>query len=662
MSEKWWLKNNLRMIQNNIRDIDAAMDVDAEVKKLKEFGANVLQIGCGGITAFSQTSLECQNRSPYLKEQGDTFGRMLKACHENDIRVIARFDVSKTHEKYVETNPEWFSRSLEGEFVHYNDTCATCVNGDYQQKYALDIIGEIVQKYPVDGIFFNMFGYQTYDYSGKYVGICQCESCKRRFKEMYGYDLPVKEDEQDPVFQKYKEFKDYTVSDLLQKISGRVHELKENVAVSTYADPSVDIIRMESNSAVDRPLPFWIYSSSENVSSVHDTFDDKISSNVAINAVDLPYRVMGVSKYLNRIRLVENMARGGGLDWCIIGTFQGYPDEENFEMTKEVFQFHKKYEKYYGKQKSQAKILLIQPHAFHEAPCGAFSEEYRGLFKMLKESHRLFDSVMATHIEKALDRLDSYEVILIPGISEIKNAEFLQKLKEVKAKVIATGISFREQREYLKENFGITLGEKLRVRGSYMLTEPKEIFTSFAKRDWVYMDLEYLQVFAEDHVQKLLPRISDSMYGPPERCFGHQVTDIPSVTVAHEKWIYLPWMIGTLYYRQGYEDFKYILLNLLDAYAPYEEAITTDAPSSVEVFFQKIGEKQYLLQLLNLSGFNGTTVGAPIVLSDIHVNLNGTTPREIYELTADGEKEVPLASTIKADKLDGYKVYVIQTV
>lgn len=161
-------------------------------------------------------------------------------------------------------------------------------------------------------------------------------------------------------------------------------------------------------------------------------------------------------------------------------------------------------------------------------------------------------------------------------------------------------------------------------------------------------------------MQKLLPRISDSMYGPPERCFGHQVTDIPSVTVAHEKWIYLPWMIGTLYYRHGYEDFKYILLNLLDAYALYEEKITTDAPSCVEVFFQKIGEKQYLLQLLNLSGFNGVTVGEPIVLSDIHVNLHGIIPKEIYELTADGEKSMPLSSTVKADKLDGYKVYVIR--
>ena len=27
----WWLKNNIRMIQNNIRDIDARMDIDKQI-------------------------------------------------------------------------------------------------------------------------------------------------------------------------------------------------------------------------------------------------------------------------------------------------------------------------------------------------------------------------------------------------------------------------------------------------------------------------------------------------------------------------------------------------------------------------------------------------------------------------------------------------------
>ena len=36
------------MVQNNLRDIDGAMDVDYEVDMLKKLGANVVQVGCGG--------------------------------------------------------------------------------------------------------------------------------------------------------------------------------------------------------------------------------------------------------------------------------------------------------------------------------------------------------------------------------------------------------------------------------------------------------------------------------------------------------------------------------------------------------------------------------------------------------------------------------------
>ena len=42
----------------------------------------------------------------------------------------------------------------------------------------------------VDGIFFNMGGYQTSDYSRIQYGLCHCPACRRRFREMYGLDLP----------------------------------------------------------------------------------------------------------------------------------------------------------------------------------------------------------------------------------------------------------------------------------------------------------------------------------------------------------------------------------------------------------------------------------------------------------------------------------------
>ena len=101
---KWWMEHKFRMIQNNLRDIDAGLDVEYEIAKLKEFGVNVLQIGCGGISAFSPSGLDCQVKSPYLER--DMFGILTERCHANGIKVIARFDVSKVHESLADKHPE----------------------------------------------------------------------------------------------------------------------------------------------------------------------------------------------------------------------------------------------------------------------------------------------------------------------------------------------------------------------------------------------------------------------------------------------------------------------------------------------------------------------------------------------------------------------------
>ena len=46
---KWWQNNRMRMIQNNLRDIDGDMDVDALVAELKSYRCNTVMVGASGI-------------------------------------------------------------------------------------------------------------------------------------------------------------------------------------------------------------------------------------------------------------------------------------------------------------------------------------------------------------------------------------------------------------------------------------------------------------------------------------------------------------------------------------------------------------------------------------------------------------------------------------
>ena len=634
----WWTEKRFRMIQNNLRDIDAGMDVERYVETLKEFGADVCMVGCGGITAFYPTQLECQITSPYLRD--DFFGNLLRKCHENKIRVIARFDFSKTHIQFLQNHPEWYNKSIQGEPVLYNDTAAVCVNGPYQQECSLQILEEVIGNYPVDGVFFNMFGYQTRDYSNRYVGICQCDSCRQRFAQYCGMDLPKEEKEEDPVYLKYKEFKKFTTEDLLSKIYHKVKALNPEVAVCTYSHRNVDLVRSESNSAVDRPYPFWMMASENNVSCVQGTFDDKYSSNCVINAVDIFYRFMGVSPYLNELRLYGDMAAGGNLDWCIIGGFDTYPDKRNFEGVKKIFRFHEKYEDYFSSLQSCASILLVNP-----LESGAEAQkEYLGIYKMLKEAHLLFDVTDVRETAILESKANAYAAVILPGVEELPSstAEALEKSGAV---IIGTGLTFRNSRENLKRLFSVTLGEKLeKVRGSYMLTEPKKVFTHFQDRDWVYLDKDYyfMQPLAEN--LNYMPLISASMYGPPERCFGHEVTEQSCISVREGKSIYYPWMPGLLYYSHGYEDYKNLFLDVL----PKQEKdfIRVSTSPCAEVFFHRCGKDTYLLQLLNYSGFNGTTFYAPLPV-EVKITFPGLEVKRVQHLKEDGKRKIACDRSLK---------------
>jgi hypothetical protein len=87
---------------------------------------------------------------------------------------------------------------------------------------------------------------------------------------------------------------------------------------------------------------------------------------------------------------------------------------------------------------------------------------------------------------------------------------------------------------------------------------------------------------------------------------------------------YVCWNIGELYFRHGFADYRWILLGALHALVPEEQwVLSTNAHPSVEVGLHRLPDGSRLLQLLNLSGFNGMTYEDPIPIGEIEVRLQG---------------------------------------
>lgn len=116
--DRWWQGKPMRLIQTNLREIDADVDLDEYFEELKQFSTNVLLFNTGGINASYPTDLEFHYRNPYLKD--DFLGRVITRAHNEGIKVIARFDFSRLNEEIALHKPEWLYNSTKGEIVNYN--------------------------------------------------------------------------------------------------------------------------------------------------------------------------------------------------------------------------------------------------------------------------------------------------------------------------------------------------------------------------------------------------------------------------------------------------------------------------------------------------------------------------------------------------------------
>lgn len=649
----WWDKNNFRMLQFNLEARDAGMDVDRFIEQCKEFHINVLMVGTGGMIAYYPSKLESEYVSPYLG-QGDMLGKIIQKCHENDIRVIGRFDFSKIHESIADRHPDWLFRSSEGEIVNFNQMVNCCLSAEFMREKSLDILREVVTLYDIDGIFFNMFGYrwQSHDYSGKDYGLCQCDNCKQMFKERYGHDLPKYST--DPNQDELAEFETVNTNYVLDGIFDVVKNAKRDILISTYKEHKIDVVRNESNTKLG--IPHWIYSASDNCMTIEHSYPGKTMANCAINAVEIYWRFMGVANEQNMIRLYQNMACGSQLDYCIVGTFDNYPETENFAGVRKIFALHEKNEQYYGHMQSKAQIALVKPagHIWHRNDLGEM-DEYYGLFKALKEGHYNFDVLLENCLGNDDIRKD-YKLVILPGLTVDP------RLFSSQTSILATGKSYGDNPAWKNELFDAThVRTERENKGSYIITDDKTIFKRFPRRDWLLVDGDvHLHVFKNSCLEYL----GQTIYAPVEMINGFEKSGFNLAGIkksGQSTHILVPFGLGTLYHLYGYTDHRNVLLDLIDCIDGISP-LATNAPDMVEVFYDGCPGGR-MVQYINLTGFNGKSFFPPISLEDITITIPQEGARSVRNLVTD--QPVPYTvqdglMTITLDKLDDYASLLIE--
>lgn len=664
-------------MQTNLPAYEAAtLNPDSLVADLTNFSANTLIINAGGIMAFYPTKLEYQYTNPYMKE--DMLGDVIAKCHENGIKVIVRFDFSRAHKSIFEKQPDWFYLSPKGERIVNDDMYVISINAPYEQEQLFNIVEEVIDLYPVDGIFINMPGYATRNaYTGEYYGIDQNPYDKKRFAEFSGGKvLPVEENPNDPVFKEYIAFKEFTSDDLIHRVNKLVKSKNEHIAICTYSENYVDIIRHESQT---NSLPYWPYNASDNVSNTIHSYPDHIVSNASIQQISFQSRYNAIEPEEVAIRLYENIANGSGLDMSLMGDFRDYEDERNFDIYRKVYALHKKYEPYFGNYASPAEVAVIAPGSW---PSGDVAQEYRGIQLMLKEAHIQFDIIEKSQIGHLEDRLKKYKLIILPEIASLDEESLaaLTRLSQSGTNLIATNRSLSGHPEALAALFGAKI-DQLDHDGSGFYLNPvdKAVFSRFDKQELLFWKFNLGMYDFKGANEAKLPIFTPGRPGPPEKIGGHEPTGFHAVGIKNHgknKAILLPANLGKLYYLHGYEQHKNILLDLIDYSFPEVTALLeTNAHPRIEVILQDFARntpENYgkevvegkILHLINLTGFSGNTYFDPLPVYDTHYKIKTEfVPGKVWTMI--GEKELDFSYdqgyvSISIDRLGDFEGVVIE--
>jgi hypothetical protein len=604
-----------RLVQTNLREIDSALDPVELVRQVADFPANTLLFGMGGIVAHYPTDIPYHHRSPHLPADQDTFGEVLKEAHARGMRVIGRFDLSKAPQVAHDTNPGWFFRMADGQPSLYNGLYATCINGYYRQP-AMAILTEALERYDVDGLFFNMFGQPSSDYSGNQLGLCHCDNCKARFQQRYNRPLPSTPDAD------YREFIAEAVGEVTSDIAALIKARRPQAGFFTYTQDYVDGIMSESNTAVTRPLPFWPYSASDNVSRARNSQPDKMAVNLAIGFVDIPYRFVTVPAAEIQMRLYQNMAHGSGPAFVALGTLD-QQDMSGILAARPVFRFHAEHEELYAGQESAARVLLFRGDVTRSGGATGgrggspgpelAADNYRGLFRILAEQHIPFAAATTLNLLTSGDR----PIDLVVATGRVPPA--LDAWVRQGGRLLVVGTD-------PPAPFGTPVRQWTETRSAYFRIHNRRMFPSLEQTRLLFLAGSYAELPAVD--PPLLTLVPPSMYGPPEKVhLDQQETSRPGLLLANHgrgRIAYLPWDVGGLYYRFSSPGHMGLVADLIDHLLPDGRQVRTTAHPLVEITVMRQPRRnRTIVHLVNISGHSGTAYFAPVPMRDIDIDIKG---------------------------------------
>ena len=651
--ERWW-HQPFSVFQTNLQEIDALLDVEATLDVIDDYGADTWLLNTGGIVSFYPSELRFQSPNPQLvhRPSGDLVGDAVASAHERGMRVISRLDFSKVSSRVARENPSWLFVDPDGKPQIYNTLYSACPSGEYYQQRTFDVLDEIMERYPVDGFFFNWFNYNERDYSRRYVGVCHCASCHERFAESSGGEkLPAGPESEN--YWTWLSWSFATTAELTRRIGEHVSSRRPDVGLVMRNNASIAYQEAHNSFGVD----VWHHEPGENVSAGVSASPDVPVMENCVSFVDTPYRMAAEQPERFEQYVVQTIARGGNPSTYIMGA-PGRIPYGNLTLGREITRFYRSHRELYGALRPGARTAVVRPNRFGMRPPAYRSaiEEYRGVYASLQQAHHPFDVVPVEGLVKmgTEGRLGRYDLIVLPGLGALGPdvAGELDSFAERGGHLITTGQSGMAEDGSVElasgpalMRFGDPISDEA-LWSTYATVDDQPDVNQYRYAPSVvpvYGDLS--QMVWKPGVKRTGCILPPAPYGPPEKCYGHVRSDDPAwATATHGAGsvTMLPWSIGRTYRELGTTEVRDLFLRAVTQLV--DPHVSVSLPEQVELIVGTDAEG-YVFHLLNFTGVRHRSFGPHVPIAGGQLRLHGTT---------DGDAASALVSNRQLDiRLEG---------
>ncbi len=669
---QWW-QHPFRMFQTNLREIDAGLDVEQVLDFIEDYGANAWLISVGGILSNYPTDLPFQTRNPNLalRPSGDLIGDAVQAAANRGMHVLARMDFSKIDHRRAEEHPDWCFVDNQGERQVYNGLTSVCPSGDYYQQHLFAIVDEVLDRYPVDGFFFNWMSYNEVDYSKAYRGVCQCLACHRAFAA-FAPDTLLPTGPDSPGYQTWRTFTATMLDDLTARVRAHIAARRPDAAL--ILGDRADIVFHEANNAVGRPL--WHHRTAQAVSAAKAHRPEVPVLVNSVGFVDMPYRLAGEEPHHFGQYLVQAISRGANPSTYIMGIPQVI-DYECLDIGREITRFHHDHQRVYDYLVSDARVALIQPGSLRRTP-ESFTQatsEFQGLYLALQERHIPFDVLAEDRLAARAEGSHGpgqYRAIVLPdvGVLDETVVAVLDQFVTGGGVVVTTGSSgFDHDRPQLA---AMPVTRRL---ASHETVEAVRSLHLRVEQDGRTLPVPVIGAFhivepRSDAVTHL-PAMSRAPYGPPEKCHGHLPLSHSGLLIGSDDGggavVVMPWTVGRGYREVGLSAHRDLFVDALLEAAPEVgipgSGLDEDSlPEAIEVVLGRSAAGQ-VIHLINRSGDADQRFRRPVTIRGAVLGVDPAATR-VRALRAG--RDLPIErqngqATVLLPDLDLFEVLVVET-